>query len=273
MKNPLRKLFSISIFIFCLGNQFLFGQQAKINPLAVTASDVIEEVKNAKSAHPNMKPDDLVKLANSLLDKKGFNYVFEFDENTCRTISEARAKSKDPKAPLNLNAKLNSITGEKASLVLPDEHYDKSECGRCFVLLPVWEATEKDFVTFVQNVNVKFFLPANFQINEIDLVDNQNLNTILKRWKIPFRAQPFSISDDAKILYLSLPDKELSDLTLAIYDEGMIQFDSKAESNPEKKGTLLKDFPKDAANPNLTFISFGEGDGKQTLKFTAPCPN
>ena len=126
------------LFIFIFISQFVFGQQASINALKVSQSKVIEELKSVKAGNPAISAEEFANTANSLLDKEGFNYAFIFDENTCRAIGEARKKQKDPDASLNLNAKLSSVAGDKTSLILPKEQYDASECGRCFVYLPVW---------------------------------------------------------------------------------------------------------------------------------------
>lgn len=273
MKNTLVKFLLFFTLIFIFESKIIYSQQVRMNSLAVSPSNIIEDLKKFKTDNPGASAEQLVNTANSLLDRQGFNYSFVFDENTCRAIAEARNKRKKSNEPLNLNAKLNSVAGEITSIVLPEERYEKSECGRCSVYLPVWEATEKDFVTFVQNINVKFYLPSNFTVNEIQLVSDKDLKTIVRRWKVPYRIAPLSITDDGKIIYLPLPDKELNDLVLMIYDEGVIQFEAKKEISSDKKGTILKNFPADAANPQASYISFGNSGIKQTLRYSAPCDN
>ena len=271
MKNSLFKLFIFALPFFVFTPPSVFSQQAKVNALQIQPSNLIEDLIRLKAENPKLNIEELVKTANAMLDKQGFNYAFSFSENTCRLIGEARKKQKDQTSPLNLTANLNSVGGDKTSILLPEEKYDKSECGRCFVYLPVWEATDKDFVTFIHGINVKFYLPADFQLNEVALVDNRDLTRVIRRWKLPFRAQPLSISDDGKILYLALPENQLNELALMIFDEGVVQFYARKAVEPNKKGKMLGDFPSDAANPNLSFISFEDGNIKQTVRFTAPC--
>lgn len=271
MKNSLFRILIFGIFIFGFQENSAFSQLAKINPLGVKQSNLIEDLKTAKAANPGISTEELVKTANALLDKQGFNYAFVLDENSCRQIEQTRKNQKDPSVPLNLSAKLSSVAGDKVNLVLPPERYEKAECGRCFIYLPVWEATERDFVTFIQNINVKLYLPGNFVLNEMALVDNKDLTTIIRRWKIPFRAAPLSLSDDGKILFLPLAESQLSDLAIMIFEEGVIQFYPKKDIDADKKGKSLKEFPKDAGNPNLSFVSFESGETKQTVRFTAPC--
>ena len=215
-----------------------------------------------------MTVEELAEAANSLLQKKGFNYVFAFDAGICQKIEQVRKKQTNP---VTLNAKLKSFENEVTEVTLPEARFEISECGNCFVLMPVLEITGKDFVTIIQNRNIKFSTPPNFVVNEIVLVDNQTLTTKITNWKVPFRATPISISDDGKILFLDLPSDELKDLALIIYAEGTFQFYPKKDLDLTEKGVLLKDVSKDSANPNTSFISFGKDEKKRVLKFNNPC--
>ena len=270
MKNSLSKFFIIASFNFIFASQIVFSQQAKINALKLQPSNLIEELVQFKATNPGISEEDLVQTANSMLDKQGFNYAFAFDENTCRLIEEARKKQKDPKGALNLTASLNSVGGDRTSLVLPDEIY---ECGRCVVYLPLWEANEKEFVTFIRGINVKFHLPPNFLLNEIALVDDKDLNRVIRRWKIPFQAEPLLISDDGKILFLPLPESRLSELVLMVFDEGVIQFYERKKLESAVKGKLLTEIPKDGAVSNFSYMKFETGEINQTVRFAMPCGN
>lgn len=250
------------------------GQRLEIKPFSIDRSDLIRDLKAAKAANPKIATAEFVDTANSLLEKQGINFVVAFDAATCLKISQAIASLKDKTAPLNLTAALKSPLGDSAKLLLPEISFAKSECVPCFVKLPMLEATSKDFVTVVEGKNLKFFLPTNFILNEAFLVDDQNLSSIKTRWKIPFRAAPLSISDDGNILYFGFDEPELSDLVLMAYaNEGGYQFAAKSDIDARKKGSALKDFPKDAANPNLSFIKFTRGEINQIVKFSLPCAN
>src|SRR5215203_1293795 len=247
--------------------------QYTAKPFSVTKTSLINDLKTAKAANPKITAEEFAKTANSLLEKQGINFVVAFDAATCQKISQVIANVKDKTAPLNLTTTLKSPLGESAKLILPDINFSKSECVPCFVQLPVLEVTAQDFVTLVEGKNIKFFLPSNFILNEVLLVDALNLTTVKTRWKIPFRTTPLSVSDSGKILYLGFNEPELSDLVLMAYSEGLYQIGTKSEIDAEKKGALLKDFPKDAANPNLAFIKFTSGDLNQVIKFSTPCGN
>jgi hypothetical protein len=249
------------------------AQQAKIKPLSVTQSNLINDLKAAKTSNPKITTAEFVKTANSLLEKQGLNFVVAFDPNTCQKISQAIANLKDKTAPLNLRTALKSPVGENANLLLPEVSFSKNECAPCFVRLPMLEATANDFVTLVEGKNIKFFLPSNFILNEAFLVDEKDLTTVKTRWKIPFRTAPLSVSDSGNILYLGFPEPELSDLALMAYGEGVFQFCAKSEIDADKKGVLLKDFPKNADNPNLAFMKFSSGETTQIIKFSTACEN
>lgn len=270
MKILLNK-FTIVLILFFVAHMTNYSQQAKLSALSIRQSNIIEELKAVKTANPGIAVEELVKSANEILDKQGFNYAFALDENSCRQIAEVRKKQTDPNAPLNLKAQLSSVAGEKVSLILPPEKTDSSECGRCFIHLPVWEATNREFVTFIQNINVKLHLPGNFFLNEFALIDDKDLTTVIRRWKVPYRAAPLSVSDDGKILYLPLLEPELSDLALIVFDEGVIQFAARKDIDVDKKAKVLKEFPKDEQNPNLGFTTFENGELKQTIRYSTPC--
>ena len=246
--------------------------QYKAAPFSVEASKLIEELRALKSSNPKIATAEFVKTANALLEKQGLNFVVAFDDATCRKIGEAVAGRKDKTAPLNLLTALKSPLGETANLLLPEVSFAPAECFACHVKLPILETTAKEFVTLVQGKNIKFFLPANFILNEAFLVDAKDLKTVRNSWKLPFRTTPLSISDEGNILYLGFPEPELSDLALMAFGrEGVFQFTAKSEIDAGKTAAPLKEFPKDAANPHLAFIKFTSGDAIEVVKFSKSC--
>jgi hypothetical protein len=265
---------SLLFVALCFFSVSLNAQQVTVKPFSVDRSKLLDDLKTARAANPKISPEDFVKTANSLLEKQGLEFVVAFDANTCRKISQAIADLKDKTAPLNLRAALKSPLGENANLLLPEIKFAKNECVSCFINLPILEAAGKEFVTRVEGQNVKFFLPANFILNEAFLVDEKDLTIVKKSWKIPFRSTPLSVSDDGNILYIGFSDPALSDLTLMVYSaEGVFQFAAKNEIDTAKKGVLLKDFPKPANDPNLAFIKFTGGKTSQVVRFSVACEN
>jgi len=273
MKITTKFFFQLFFVLVCL-SMTANAQQVTVKPFSVTQSNLIDDLKAAKTSNPKITAEEFAKTANSLLEKQGLNFVVAFDANTCQKISQAIAGLKDKTAPLNLRTALKSPIGENANLLLPEVSFSKNECVPCFVRLPILEATAQDFVTLVEGRNIKFFLPSNFILNEAFLVDGKDLTTVKTRWKIPFRTAPLSVSDSGNILYLGFPEPELSDLALMVYgNEGVYQFCAKSEIDADKKGVLLKDFPKNVNNPNLAFIKFTSGETNQIIKFSTACEN
>lgn len=269
MKIPLNFLFAA--LIFCGLAAATGAQQLMVRPFAVNRSNLIGDLKALKTANPKIAAAEYVKAANALLEKQGLNFVVAFDAATCQQIGQAVANLKDKSTPLNLRTALKSPLGESANLILPEVSFSKAECVPCFVELPIFEATAKEFVTLVEGRNIKFYLPSNFILNEAALVDAKDLTIVKRRWKIPFRATPLAVSDDGGILYLGFPEPELSELALMAFSEGVYQFCAKSELDAAQKTTPLKEFPKDANNPNLAFMKFASGEKTQIVKFSSRC--
>ena len=266
------KLITLVALVFCFGS-IICAQKVDLKPFAVSRTTAIDELKKIKNANPKISAEEFTAAANALLEKKGLNFVFAFDAATCRKIEEAKKARKDPNAPLNLRTALKSVSGESASLALPEPGFEKSECAPCFVALPVLELTGKDFVTVVEGINIKFSLPANFTASEAALVDGKDLRTVITKWKLPFRTTPLSVSDKGDILYVGFPENELSDLVLMIDNEGAFQFTARKNIDAAKKAVPVVDFPAEAGNPQLAFIRFEKNAAIQTVRFSRRCEN
>lgn len=269
----MKKIFVFLIALMCCVFNESYAQQVSIKPFSVNQSNLIGELKNLKTANPNISADDFLKSANSLLEKQGLNFVVGLDAATCQKIEQIKKTQKTPGAPLNLRATLKSPLGDAAALSLPEADFSKSECFSCFINLAFLEVTDKDFVTIVQDRNVKFFLPANFLVNQAALVDEKDLTTVLKKWRIPFGAAPISVSDDGNILYLGFEEPELKDLTLAAFSEGVYQFHAKKTLDTAKKRTILDKPPSANAAPNVSFIKFESSETKQIVRTPVKCQN
>ena len=259
----------ISLFFIFPVNP-IFGQ-ATINPFQVSSSTLFEDLLKFKSENPKISAEKLAEQANILLQKKGLNFVFAFEQNICQKITDAREKQKDKSQPVKLNATLKSVEAETAKIILPDVSFDKSECGKCFIQMPLFEFSGKDFITSVEGRNIKFFTPPNFLFNDAFLVNEQNPSTVVRQWKVPFRTVPLGVSDDGKLLYLELPFKELNELTLIIYDEGGFQFYAKSELDLSAKSVDLKNTVKESVSPDTAFIKFTKGEKTQVLKYNSSC--
>lgn len=257
-------LFFAALFIICAINSA--EAQILINPFQITSSTTFEDILKYKSENPKITPQILSEKANELLQQKGLNFVLAFDENTCQKILDIKAKQKNKDQTVNLNATLKSVGAEDAKIKLPDVSFDQSECGRCFIKMPLFEFSGKDFITSVESRNIKFYAPANFLSNEVALLTEQNPPKIIRKWQVPFRTAPTGISADGKLLYLELPYAELSDLILIIYDEGGFQFYPRREVDLSAQSIELK-----TAVPNTASIKFTKNDKTQIVKYNSPC--
>ncbi len=247
------------------------AQMVSMNPFDIAPPTVLSDVKALRAANPKLTSVELVDAANKLLEKQGIAFTFSFDEATCLAIDKSIKSMKNPPAKLNLRTKLKSVGAEPATLTLPPADFANNECSKCSVTLPVLELTDKEFVALMLGHNIKFHLPVNFIVSEVVLVDEMDLVTIKKKWRIPFRSAPLGVSYDENVLYLGVFEPELKDISLAVFGEGVFQFATREEAESNGKGTLLKEFPKDPANPNLAFMRFENRGLKQVVRYSNAC--
>jgi hypothetical protein len=266
MKKYLRTL---PFIILCL--ILVNAQKVDLKPFSIKPSNLISELKTLKMSNPKISSEDFVKAANLIFDKQGIEFVIGLDANTCKKIDDIKKAQKDKNTPLNLRATLKSPLGEQASLALPEANFTKSECFSCFITLPFVEATTNEFVTIVEGINLKFFLPTNFLLNEISLVDEKNTAIVKKKWKIPFRTAPISISDDGDMIFLGFEEPELADLVLISYYNGSYQIYGKKDVDSAKKGVIPKDIVANEAN--FSYLQFATPSSNQLIKFPTKCQN
>ena len=247
------------------------GQMVSMSAFDIAPPTVLSDVKTLRAANPKMTPTELVDTANKLLEKQGIGFTFSFDEATCLAIDKSIKSMKNPPPRLNLRTKLRSVGAEPATLTLPPADFANNECSKCSVTLPILELTDKEFVALMLGHNIKFHFPVNFIVSEAFLVDEKDLITVKKKWRIPFRSVPLGVSYDENVLYLGFFEPELKDISLAVFGEGGFQFATGEEAESNGKGTLLKEFPKDPANPNVSFLRFENRGLKQVVKYSNPC--
>ena len=247
------------------------GQLVSMSPFDIAPPTILADIKTHRAVNPKMTSTELVEVANKLLEKQGIAFTFSFDEATCLAIDKSIKGMKDPASNLNLRTKLRSVGAEPATLTLPPADFANNECSKCTVTLPVLELTDMEFVALMLGHNIKFHLPVNFVVSEAVLVDEKDLTKTKKRWRIPFRSVPLGVSYDENVLYLGLFEPGLKDISLAVFGEGAFQFATREEAESNGKGTPVKEFPKDPANPNLAFTRFENRGMKQVVKYSNAC--
>ena len=246
--------------------------QFKLSPFSVTTSDILDELKKIKTSSPNLTAQELSEKGDLLIAAKGLNFVFSFNSDVCQKVTDAVQKQKDKSIPVRLNAQINSVEGDIASIALPEIKFDSAGCGKCFVRMPMVEFGEKEFVTFIQNRSVRFYTPKNISYEEISLVETKNPSNVIRTWKVPFRAvPPLAISDDGKMIALDLPFEELKEIALLIYDDGTFRLYPKKDLDLTAKSEVLKEIAGQKVSKETSFISFNKGEQKHILKFNNNC--
>lgn len=264
IKNTVNALI---IFSFLLAFAFNAVGQSATTGLPLTPSDLFAKLSELKAANPKITADELLKQATDLMNKNGLNYEFELDTNTCTKIAEARKQLKPEQGTaVGGRIKLTPKEGDAVLVFVPN--FENSTCGKCYAPIPLVAATGQDFVAVIQGQNVGFVRPTNLGLNFIELVDNQNLNTTVRRWLTPQRSVPLGVSEDGNRLYLALPASGFEELALIVHENGVIELAKREGLDLKDKGTEVKD---PANSLSVKYLSFGTGASKRVLKFSAPC--
>lgn len=262
----IRKL-TLEAVVLLLSLVPVLGQGAKLNPFSIKSSGLIDQIKELKAANPKLTAKELDEAANLLLEKAGVGFTIMLDPATCDKIRKVKAQQKDPKAPISLGVSLLSVGAEGAKLKLPDPTLTSVNCGDCFVTLPILEMTANNFVTIVSEQNIKFHRPANFLVNEVNLVDTVDGMNVKKTWRVPFRSKPIGISYDENVLYMGFDEVELSGLSLLVFEEGVFQIGTRDEAEAGGKGVLL---PGPASSPRQ-IIKFDRWKRSYLISFIPAC--
>jgi hypothetical protein len=241
--------------------------QFSLRPFSVDSSPLTVELKSLKNSKPDITPDEFAAAANDLLEKYGLGYTFYLDKATCDRVETAFAGKKPGDPQPILKANLNSVGGEKASLLLPAP--DLMACARCPVTLPILQVTPTDFITKVSERNIKFLLPPEFGSDEVHLLDPKDPVKILKSWRIPFKGTPLGVLYDENAIYLSFPEPELSGLSLLVFEDGTFQFATRKEAESNGKSSAF-DAGK-AKQAGYIYLLFQNRDKKQVVGFPKSC--
>ncbi|HUR96622.1 MAG TPA: hypothetical protein VMZ26_01015 [Pyrinomonadaceae bacterium] len=257
-----------AIFFLCTVVPSIPAQQYKLAPLKVTRSTFIEQVKALRAANPKMTPEDLVAAANALLDKNGVNFAISFDAATCDRLRKVKSEQKDPTVPLTIGATLKSVDAEGAALALPEPLLQPFHNCNCYIELPLLQVTDSDFIAVISGRNIKFHMPANFSTFEAKLLDPKTEGPVKRKWRIPFRGSPVGVSNDENVLYLAFPDPELSDISFAVFGEGVFQIATRAEAEDGGKGKLIRPSTAPSADSRTRFDRWGKSF---VVSYMPPC--
>lgn len=243
------------------------AQKVTISALPITRSEFVEKIKALKKANPQWTAEQFAEAANTLIDKDGLPFAISFDAATCERLRKVKAELKDPNAPLRLGATLKSVDADGAALALPEPRFASTDCGDCYVELPLLQVTDRDFITKLMGVNIRFHLPANFYTNEALLLDADG-KTVKRRWRIPYRSVPIGVTHDENVIYLGFSETELSELSLAVFGEGLYQIATRAEAEDGGKGVELA---PEVSSPLGSKIKFDRWSKTYVVGFKKPC--
>jgi hypothetical protein len=255
-----------ALTILCLAAN-IFSQQFSLGSFSIESSPLIKELRSIRSAQPQITADEFVNAANAALERNGLGFAFYLSAATCEKLQAAYAARKPKDPPPALKATLNSVGGEKAGLLFPPP--DSSSCMPCSVNLPALQVTPQDFITIISGRNIKFSFPPDLYSDEIELLDPSDTAKVKKTFKIPFRSQVLGVLYDENGLYISLPEPDLSDLALLVFDEGTLQFATKTEAESNGKAVFL-DLGKTAESGH-GYKAFQIRDKKLIVKYPTPC--
>ncbi len=230
-------------------------------------STIDEVLTSFKRAHPNGSNIKFAEYANRQLIKRGLNYRFDI----CEMLPEGEpevvpdssiAKFKIPFTTADLKTQIFEIRSG----------FGDSPCGECFTEFPTARITRNEVVAVSNGKKIRLKRPKHFALDEVQLVDS-SLKNVIRRWELPFSADPEGISLDGTKLYIGyyLPEIEESGLFLELSEDGTIRFAAKDSKNILDKSEDLEDFPKDDDNDYLGYKKFTRGGKTYFVKFSFPC--
>jgi hypothetical protein len=259
----------------CLGVAFSIvfaisaaAQQVSMNAFAASESLLLKKLVTLRKAQPSLKAEEVAAKANEMLATDGLDFFLMLDSATCTKVRAAYEAQKDRSKPLKVTATLQSSGADKAPITLPEPMFDLDKCRGCYVRFALLEISNNYFVTKVMGANIKFDLPPNLTSTEAWLVDGADALKPVKRWRIPSRLVPISLSHDDNVLYLDLNIPELKDISLAAFGEGVFEFSTRSEA---EAGTKAVPVPvADGGRKRITFTRYGK---TSTVSYEQTCLN
>lgn len=264
----IRFITELLLLIFITFPVFIQAQFAS-SAFNIESPILFDELRSAKISDPQMTPEIFSKKANVLLNKVGLPFTFIFNDEFCDSISRSTSDVKGNNSSKNLQLRLATVGGEPAQLILPPADFSNNQCSKCALTLPVFEVTDKHFISLLSGVKIKFERPVAFGYNESLLVNDKNYEEIKIKWKLPFNYKPIGVSYDGSILYMELNDPLFKDLAIMIFSEGVYQFTTRKEAEKLVTSQIMK-MPQD---PSATINKFKINDRSHIVRFNEKCAN
>lgn len=229
-------------------------------PVTVSSSKILEELAQRKQKEPAITSKQLAALGNELLEKRGFDYMFD----VCDIVPKRDRASAETSVSYNLSL----TNGEKRSFRFTVASDTNGMCGECWTMLPSVQVTAKEMILVADGKRYHVRRPVPFILDEVELVD-ATLKKVSRKWQLPYQTIPIGISTDGAKLYLDFYTK-LDDVILELSENGSLAFRDRSEVQMVE-GKFLEDHPKDPTNAYLSFIRFDVGDKTYIIRFSAPC--
>jgi len=233
--------------------------------IKVSASNILQQLAERKKKQPAITAKELAAYANELLEKRGFDYMFD----VCDILSKRNRKS--TAAAVAANYQLSLTNGEKRNFKFTVAGGDSSGmCGECESLIPSVQVSKQEMTVIAGGKRHRARRPKSFILDEAELVD-ATMKKVLRTWQLPYQTIPVGISADGAKLYLDLyTEYELDDLVLELSENGRLAFRDRRESQLIE-GKLMEEHPNDPRNAYLSFMRFQTGDKTYIVRFSGPC--
>ena len=238
----------------------------------VDSTDIYKDILKHITDNPDSKSEKFAEYANSLVESKGINYSFALDHKICDLVDGEFAKKTN--AGLNELFLRGSFALEKGNATILKFRIlrkNRGPCGRCLVKLPLAVATNQYFMLILKGQMINFRNPKGFEIDQVDLLDKNDSSKIKHSWRVPFRSKPIGISWEGTILYVEIKDKNLNQLALEVFSNGVIRFVAKNTLDLKETGATVQYKGNDNLEKKLSYLSFGKGKERQTIRYSAPC--
>ena len=231
-------------------------------PVTVSSSKILEQLAERKQKEPAITSKELAALGNALLEKRGFDYMFD----VCDIVPKRDRASTETSVSYNLSL----TNGEKKNFKFTVAGDAEAMCGECWTMLPSLQVTAREMVLVAEGKRYHVRRPVPFILDEVELVD-ATLKKVLRKWQLPYQTVPIGISKDGAKLYLDFyTEFKLDGVILELSDNGGLAFRDRTEVQM-MEGKFLEDHPKDPTNAYLSFMRFDAGDKTYIIRFSAPC--
>lgn len=247
--------------------------------LELKPSAIEEEMEHFVESHPGISAEEVTARANSLLEKKGFDYHFEISG----FIETLKLQPVDPSEESVYRFPLNLVKGGRLSLQCS---LSFGPCGEFFAGIPSLKVTSSGILSVLDRKRYLFKRPADFRLDDMKLVDATK-RKVMRKWEVPLQTYPIGISLDGQTLYLPVrfggdDDDAIRQLlwekdrkgfpfsVLAISATG-IRFEVAAKMLAGQESEEIEDAPKDPENAYLAFRRFRIGRKTYIVRYSQPC--